>query len=569
MDLFKNAKDAVTGALAGMQVGGEALKSFVDDLEQAHIDKESAELGSVETFGEEASWRELNGFGRWNFTRTAIRKFVAWSRVMYIINPLIKRAVTVQELYVWGSGCQIKAESELVQEVLDDCFLHPKNQKAIGTSWPDRERDQRNDGNCFFVWFVNKITGACRVRYLPVDYIDDIICNPEDCTEIWLYKKTYVQDTVAAEMFPDLGNYGSDPVYYPDIDWNPRAQLATFQGVRIDWNVRVQHVKSGGLSHMKFGIPELFSTFNWATGYKGILENFATILRAYARLAMKMTGLSGKKGAAAAKSKLNTGLTSGALIDKNPSPNTGSMALLYGGADISAVKTAGHTTGPDEARALRSMVAAGSDTPEHFFGDSDIGNFATSATLDRPTELKMISRQTMWANVILRMCQNIIQASAKAPQGKLRNAGYTLERIVDDFDGATTFKVIAPNGESTGVTVTFPAILERDVVERVRAVVQAATLNGSTAEGIIPDRKFLFQLLMEALGKKDAEMLVNKYYPQSILQGFRDPAKMQDDDHLKAVGDKELGDAALLAAKNKPGQPPKLGGSGATSASSR
>jgi hypothetical protein len=78
--------------------------------------------------------------------------------------------------------------------------------------------------------------------------------------------------------------------------------------------------------------------------------------------------------------------------------------------------------------------------------------------------------------------------------------------------------------------------------------VQAATLGGSIAEGIIPDRKFLFKLLLTALGEKDAEKLTEKYYPQSVTQGFIDPDNMTEDQRLAAIGKKELGDAALQQA---------------------
>jgi hypothetical protein len=194
------------------------------------------------------------------------------------------------------------------------------------------------------------------------------------------------------------------------------------------------------------------------------------------------------------------------------------------------------------------MVAAGSDTPEHFLGDSDIGNFATSSTLDRPTELKMVSRQDMWADVIKTFSTRLIERSALAPSGKLRKAGYKAEITRDPFDGSVIITVTPPEGGSIHVKVEFPNILERDVTDRVRSVVMAATLGGSPAEGIIPDRKVLCGLLMEALGEQEAEHLTELLYPESITQGFADPSDRVTDEHLIALGRKELGDAALKSA---------------------
>lgn len=491
-------------------------------------------------------WIEMaSGSSTWNFNRGTLRKIVARSRIMYLINPLIKRAVTVQELYVWGSGAEIKAADETVQAVLDDYFKAPKNQTVIGQSWEVREREQRIDGNTFFVIFRNKLNGAARVRLLPFDQIIDIVYNPEDSTEPWFYCR---QSAVpSGPIFGPVVDV--PPTWYPDADYDPFDKPGRApDGSIIDWNTAVIHVKTGGLSQMTFGLPELYSVFQWATQYKKILENFATVIQAYARIAMKMTGLAGKSGVAAAKSKLNTSMTPGNTRDTNPPNNTGGWGLYSGNVDISPVKTANSTTGPDEARALRSMVASGSDTPEHFFGDSDVGNFATSSTLDRPTELKMVARQKMWGGVILRMCDLLIRWSAVAPKGKLRQAGYRVALERDGFDGTRAVTVTPPTDGSVHVEVKFPSILTRDVTDRVRSVVQAATLGGSPAEGIIPNRKMVCKLLLQALGEEQADYYTNLMYPEDVLQGFADPADKMTDEHLIAQGRKELGDAALTAA---------------------
>ena len=560
--------DRIVGAVAGAQSGGEMIIRANEAHEEMQLRVEDAEertkealgFGDLELSMEDAQWRELTGFfGKWNFTRAGIRRMVTLSRIMYIINPLIKRAVTVQELYVWGSGVKIKAKTDELQEVLDDFFNHEKNQSVIGNSFPEREREQRNDGNTFFVLFRNKYTGAVRVRLLQIEQIEEIVFNPEDIKEPWFYKRSPASgDIIALDFEPAV----FEPAYYPDILYNPTVKPKLIKGVPVRWDQPVIHVKTGGLSQMRFGLPELFSALNWATAYKAFLENFATIMKAYARVAMKLTGNAGKSGVAAAKTKLGTAIAPGNAKDTNPPPNVGSIMPLSGNVDISAVKTAGSTTGPDEARALRSMVAAGSDTPEHFFGDSDIGNFATSTTLDRPTELKMIARQNFWAGIIGIMANYVIQCSTVAPFGKLRRAGYKSQIKTDIFDGTTSIKVVGPTRNATHYSVEFPQILERNVTDRVSAVVKAVTLGGSPAEGIIPDRKVVCELLVEALGIKDGEERIGQLYPDSINQGCIDPAKKFELDKLTAMGKKELGDAALIAANAKKDQPAPSGPTG-------
>lgn len=560
MKFLDRVQDKITGALVGYGVGGNALSLTAVAAEEAAIRESSgisrssealssrleqvmeSSLAEIELSFDDQGWRGMNGAGLWNFQRATLRKMAALARIMYLINPLIKRAVTVQELYVWGRGVKIKAKSKDVNKVLDDFFKDPKNQAVIGDSWTERERDQRIDGNSFFCFFRNRVNGRARVRVMPFDRVEDIVCNPEDAKETYFY--------LILPATGDSGTRSGEPVYYPDINYTPKVRPSTHtDGKPIDWDVQILHLKTGGLSTMKFGVPELLSVLNWATAYKKILENFATTIAAYARLAMQIVGLRGKDGVAAAKSKLNTGMTSGKKLDGNPPPNTASWALMSGGTEIKPIKTAGSTTGPDESRALRSMVAAGSDTPEHFFGDSDVGNFATSSTLDRPTELKMIARQDMWAGVILRVCNLLIEWSAVAPQGVLRSAGYKASRSINMFDKSWDVIITPPADQSIAVEVKFPNILERDVTDRVRSVVQAITLGGSPAEGIIPDRREACRLLMEALGMENYDELVDLLYSGSVIQGFIDPADRADDEHLTAQGRKELGDAALIAAK--------------------
>ncbi len=556
--------DRIVGALTGYRMGGNSLTVAVNNAEEASLRiNEAASLAEIELSIDAAGWTTLNAEGKWEFSLDSIRKMVALSRVMSIVNPLIRRAVTVQELYVWGGGVKIKADDDLVDEVIQDFFQSRKNQKVIGKAWAEREREQRIDGNTFFIFWKNKANGAARVRLIPFTQISDIITNPEDSKEIWFYKRDV----------PAMNGGPGHPILYPDIDYNPprRTRLSRIDRIPISWDSPVLHVATGGMSQMRFGLPELFSAMPWARAYKGILENFATVLQAYARIAMQISGLGGKKGVAAAKGKLDTNITSSNLLDTNPPTNTASWATLAGDVKVSAIKTAGHTTGPDEARALRSMVAAGSDVPEHFFGDSDLGNFATSATLDRPTELKMVARQNMWMFVILHICEKLKEWSALAPNGKLNKGGFKAELVKDDFDNTRVIVITTPNGRTLRVHVDFPNILERDVVDRVRAVVQAATLGGSTAEGIIPDRRYLAKLILIALGESDVEAVLDILYPGEVRQGFIDPDNMTEDQKKAAQGKADLGKAALKqadaakAATNKP----KPSGSPLPAASSR
>jgi hypothetical protein len=549
--LFSSLADKLVGSIVGGSIGGNVMR---ETLIKREIEDDTVttleSLLPLALAEDEKEWTELTtGKSTWNFSRDHIRKIVARSRLMYLVNPLIHRAVTVQELYVWGSGVSIDAEDPTVEEVVEDFLDNPKNQRVIGESWAEREQQQRIDGNTFFIFFRNKRTGAARVRILPLDEVEDILFNPDDTKEPQYYIRSAKSGEYGSLYPGTVAENDRKRVAFPDVDYEPRSRPASLKdGTPIDWESPVMHIKTGGLTGMKFGLPELYSALNWATGYKNILENFATILAAYAQMVMKITKAAGSKGRAAAKSRMNTLLNRSGGTDSNPPKQIGSTFVSSGDLDIQPIKTSNSTTAPDEARALRSMVASGSDTPEHFFGDSDLGNFATSETLDRPTELKMVSRQRMWMFIILRMCALVIRWSATAPLGKLRQAGFTTKNLVDPFDDSRTVTVTHPQGNSVKMIVAFPSILERDVTDRVRSVVQAATLGGHTAEGIFPNRKTLFKYLLIALGEKDVERIADQEYPDDVVQGFADPADKVKQEDLAAQGKADLGDAALQQA---------------------
>lgn len=545
MDLFKPFREGIRGAYEYAFPEAREYREnqeMMNDILKEELDKVQENLADLEIALDDVGWREMNSLGSqaWNFKRSSLKKMMDLSRRMYLKNPLMRRSVNVIGLYVWAQGVKIKADDKLVQEVMDDFFDHPKNMTALTSvpAWEARDNEQSITGNTFLALWTNEETGGVRVRILPVDQIDWIVTDPDDAKCPWYYKRVW-SDGISSYV-----------KYYPDINYNPDVKPDKLDdGNPVQWDAPVYHLKTGGLTDMIFGMPELYSILDWALAYKTLLENWATIIKAYARMAMKLTGLAGKKGIAAAKNKMGTAITTGNLRDTNTPTNTAGWMALSGGADVSAVKTAGATTSAEEGRPLKLMIAAGAGLPETFYGDSDVGNQATSTTLDRPTELKMVARQKMWMTVIQAIVDYLKLKSAQASAGKLNKAGWTVVTTPDVFDGEEVVKVVAPGEIKPFVEITFPNILERNVTDRVRAVVAATTLGGSQAEGIIPDRRFVTQLLLEALGDEDVEHHLSLLYPDGEeFQGYVDPREKLANDTLVAQGKKELGDAALDAA---------------------
>lgn len=461
-------------------------------------------LASLELALEDQGWQRLTGGSDSEFSREALRAICHEARSYYLKNPLIQRGVNVQTHYVFGQGVEISAAdpeiNEVVQEFLDD----GKNQAEFTgyQAQSQKESELTLFGNLFFTFFTTPRTGRVRVRTIPVDEIDDILTNPEDSKDPWWYKRTYQRiglDGVAQSV----------TAYYPDWRYTgqdkPAGTLET---------APIYHVKVGGLSDMKFGVPETYAAHDWAKAYKSFLEDWATIVRAYSRFAWQLNTKGGSGSIARAKAKLGTtyGSSSG-TGETNPPPVPGSTFIGQEGVSMTPIRTSGATTSADDGRRLLLMVAATMGLPESFFGDVSVGTLATARSLDRPTELKFTARRTLWADVLRAILRYVVVQAVKAR----RIAG----RLIPDDDGTPRLELGQMTDRDTGegidrdptINVTFPPILEHDVAASVGAIVQAATLGASgTLAGTI-DAQTVTRLLLTALGVKDVDALMKVIYP--------------------------------------------------------
>jgi hypothetical protein len=168
----------------------------------------------------------------------------------------------------------------------------------------------------------------------------------------------------------------------------------------------------------------------------------------------------------------------------------------------------------EDGRRLLLMVAAAVGLPESFFGDVSVGNLATAKSLDRPTELRFINRQTLWGDIHRAILGFAIMQAVKA--------GVLKGKIIIEDDGTPRVELY-PNPDETNpdkvgmprdatVTVDFPSILEHDTPALVTSIVSAATMNGQPQAGVI-QAKTVSKLLLQALNVDDVDSLLDELYP--------------------------------------------------------
>ncbi len=494
----------------------DRLRGLREELGQKNNNVEllQEQIAELELGMEDIGWQRHTEAGDREFSTRGLRKLRKLARLSYLKNPLIKNAVRIQAHYVWGQGFSVSASDPDVNSVIQDFLSNPKNKKALTghAARVEKEKEVQVHGELFIPMFTSAVTGRVNIRNIFPDEIEQIICNPEDYTEPWFYKRVYSQEN----FNEDSGSITTHEktVYYPDwrLIYTNKPQPATFGDDEIMWDAPIYHVKTGGFGDMKRGVPEVYAALDWARAVKEDLENYATVKRALARFAFKMNVKGGKGAVSATKSRLSSTLNTDGLgmMETNPSPLVGSTFIGSDGWSMDPIKTAGSQPSPDEGHRLWLMVSAGTGIPETILtGNADVGNLATAKTLDRPTELQMRDRQTLWADIYDDILNYVIDMVALAPDGVLNGT-----KVVDE---ETDEWIVELDDETDRfINITFPAILERDVFQIVQAIVWATTLNNGVSAGVLSDQT-VSRLLLSALGEDDIDQLLDEIYPEDTV----------------------------------------------------
>lgn len=479
---------------------------------------------------EEPGWQRVDGITEREFSRQGLTTICQNARLYWLANPLIRRAVACQTLYVWGQGVSIRAVHETVDAVVQRFLQDPSNLPVIGDGEPRQrlETELQLFANLFFVFFTNPSTGAVKVRTIPFAEISDVITNPDDAAEPWYYRRVWTETKIDAS-----GSIStvSRVAFYPDWKHAIRQRGALperFGSVPVMRDAPMHHVAVNRLSDMRFGVSEIYSAMPWAKGYKEFLENWASVARMLARFAMAVTAKGGNKGVSAVTERLRA-LVSAAAPEAGsppatPPPPPGGIFASSEGTKLEPIKTSGVTMSCDDARRFLLMVSSATGIFEHYLaGDPSTGNLATAKSMERPMELQFSARQALWASILRDILNYVVDQAAVAPSGPL-HAGSS---IVTDEDGDRVVSLVVDpeTGKPTNrtVEVVFPPLLEHSTLEEVDAVIAAATLDGKADAGILSPQ-YLCRAILDALDEPDAAALAVEWHPDGEKPEVRPPS---------------------------------------------
>ena len=536
-------------------------------------------IAELEFAIEDADWTQMGGMSSgFQFDRSTLDKIIHLSRLYYIKNPAIKRPVDLQAVYVWAQGVSIFSDVESIDDVVQAFLDDPSNRRSFSSSdsLMDQERRLRVDGNLFWRFFTNPTTGRVQVRKVPIDQVRAVVCNPEDRDEPWFYvrkfKKAGKDVTVA---YPDWQYARQRKVDESSDEFGGRGgvqmvALADYPEALIEWETPVMHRKTGGFGDMDFGVPETYSSIDWARAYKELLEAYKKTINSLARWAWKMKAGGGQAQLNAAAAALGTtfGTTTDDLTETNPAPTAGSVWGYTGQSDMSPIDVSKAYVDPDGFRRVLLMVAAGMGMPEVYYGAAE-GTFATAKAMDRPTELSFLARQAMWAEIIEDMVGIAVEAAARAPKySGLTSAGY---------NDRGRMKLRAADKEvELEVEIDFPPILQKDVQAFLQALTTFTTQNGQAVQAL-NDGPTLYRIALTALGVDDVEEIIEVFYPKDGSKSTARPIETYEAPLSPQDVQDELADKLEKAQQAPPpgvgsptgNQPTTQGAAGRANASTR
>lgn len=465
-------------------------------------------LWELELALEDRGWvRELT-LAQFEFSLFGIHRIIAMCRLYFLKNPFFRRGVQVASFYVFGRGVSISSDDDDENKVIQEFLKDPRNQAELGhRALVKKEESIWTDGNIYWVFFADPLTGAQLIRCIDPIEIVEIVNDPDDSSvEQYIHRKWMSQqfDPASGQRSPTASE-----AWYPALGYDPDEKPPMIRNVEVMWSTPVCHEKEGSLSKWQWGCPLGYAALDYARAMTKIINNWCSIQEALARFSWQVETQGGLPAIANFKQTLATTLATGdgSFYEQNPPPNVGSPFITGPGNKLTPIRTAGTIDSPEVGRRVAHLIYMVFGLPETFFADASVGTVATATSLDRPTELKFMEAQERWREMLQKILRYVLAQSETAPKGKMREARAT-----------------NPKAQQSTISVVFPSILEHDILSQIQAIVAAATLGGFECTGI--DERIAIGLLMQELNVEDWQTVLEVMYPEDEYEDLMDRTKL-------------------------------------------
>lgn len=384
------SEQVMTGGRDLSQLDDAQVREVIAELE--HRNEELAESMAQLTLAvDDIGWRPLGALqSEEEMPLDTLKKAAETCRALVTVNPLVKRGIAVRTSYIWGKGVKIGKPG--------DGWRTPSVNRTFGTTVAqlELERTAASDGNLIFLVDAARRT----VQRIPFHQMSGVVSAVDDTETVLYYKRTYTRRAA------NLAQYGTTVPAEEQVEvWYPSDELEEppvdrIGQVDVDKTKRIVHVAFNRQVGWTWGVPDVFAVVFWSKAYKEFLENCATLAKAYARFAWKVTS-STKKGQQRVATKMGT------APQRDPATgrvaDVGAAVTLGANQDMQALQTV-RPVDFGAGLPLASMIAAGLEIPLPMLtSDPGSGNRATAETLDTPTNTAMEARQQLMDDAIKRV----------------------------------------------------------------------------------------------------------------------------------------------------------------------
>lgn len=383
--------------LAELKQSIETLEIRNEDL----IEEMRESMADVQIAIDDMGWQPLGGAaeGQHELGLLKLKRLSELCRTVITVNPLVKNGINIRTSWIWGEGIQIKVNSSTKGRPRgnDNKGLPASLEKVFGTTQAqmELERSIAADGQLFFLCDPRTQTA---VR-LPFWQISGAVTENGDSENILYFKRTWDDSEVDLDTGATEGRMTERWIPSSSFSGVPADSVLN---VPVDTRRRIVHVPVNRMTGWRWGVPDVMPAVFWSKSYKEFLENCATLTKAYARFAWKVTSASGR-GTARVASQLAQAPARDPQTGKPQ--QVGASVALGAGQDLTAIS---RSTSVDfsAGRPLAAMIAAGLGVPLPMLTtDPGDGSRSTAETLDRPTILSMMARQRLMDQAIKEVCR--------------------------------------------------------------------------------------------------------------------------------------------------------------------
>lgn len=316
-----------------------------------------------------------------------VKKIAALSQALAAANPFVERAVSARIGYIWGNGVEFDKHDDNTQKAMK------ANRRTVfgAQAYEERERALATDGNLFLALNREYETDTFRI---PLYQITGAISNPDNPEEIWYYKRTWTRtakngDTEAVNE-KDITRYYPSIHYIQKLENEGRDVPKRWGKWGVDQKYVIQHTAVNKQIGWRWGLPDIMTVMFFAKVYKEYLEDNASLVKAYSKIAwqVKNTNLGAANQTAASFSNMPTrdSLT-GEVTNIAGVANTGfSTEMEAHGLNAGQVKF-------DNGKPMLVAIAAGMELSLSDIAPEEV----ISSGISQTTLKAMENRQKLWS----------------------------------------------------------------------------------------------------------------------------------------------------------------------------